>query len=171
MFTPVKILSDVSTPEGKNVAMVAVTGYEKYAVPVSYWPEIKNEPTDPTKPGNGPLLAAKWIVKEAALIAPRLVTNGLKQRQDHLAALPAVPPVPEVDPHADERVAMQTEITKLNALKAIVEAEDVGRIDDFYTAWMATIPLTDTERRKHYQSEWDDAKAAAGGGPALPTTI
>lgn len=169
--TPVKILSDVATSEpGRNVATVAVQGYDKYAIPVGYWAELKNDPVTGTPKGYGVTLAAKWLVKEAALMAPGMVVAGLKKRQTRLDALPAVPAPPEEDPHAAERTTFTTEIAELTALKGIVDADAVPRIDAFYSDLLALIGAADP-RAEQYTAEWNDTKAPFVVGPALPAEL
>lgn len=167
--TPVVILSDAAASEpGRRVAMLAVKGYEKYAQPVSYWAELKNEPTAAV-PGYGPTLAAKWMVKETAKTAPALVADGLSNRQARLNALPPVPAEGE-DPHANERATLTTEIAELTALKAIVDADAVPRIDAFYNDLLALIGVADP-RVEQYTKEWNETKAPFLSGPALPAEL
>lgn len=169
--TPVVILSDVATSEpGKRVAVLAVKGFEKYAQPVQYWAELKNEPTATEKPGYGSTLAAKWLAKEAARFAPAMVADGLQRRQVRLDALPAVPAPPEEDPHATERATLTTEIAELTALKAIVDADAVPRIDAFYSDLLALIGASDP-CVEQYTKEWNETKAPFVAGPALPAEL
>jgi hypothetical protein len=169
-------------PDGHALATVAVQGYEQYTTQVAYWPELLNEPTG-NPSGYGPALGARWIAKEAAKAAPSLVADGLKHKQAALAdaqaalaALPAAPPEPEPDPNADQRAALQAqvaslhqEITDLTALQAIVQADAIPRIDDFYAALIASLAANDP-RIPQYREEWAAAKALFAA-PVLPATI
>ncbi|HYG58660.1 MAG TPA: hypothetical protein VD902_11440 [Symbiobacteriaceae bacterium] len=183
MTTPVVILSDVAASEpGKRVAVLAVKLYERYAVPVQYWAELKNEPTA-TPAGYGPTLAAKWLAKEAARVAPGLVAASLQARQEALsqaqAAIAALPAVPDEgdDPVADHRTALvqqvaalQAEIDELTALQGIVDADVVPRIDAFYTGLLALIG-PDDPRVEQYTQEWADTKMSFLHGPDLPAEL
>ena len=171
-MTPVVFLSDVAASDpGRNVATVAAQGYEKYTIPVTYWTELKNDPVTGNPKGYGPTLAAKWLVKEAALVAPRMVANGITKRLAKLDALPAVPAAPAEDPYAIERATLTTEIAELTALKTIVDADAVPRIAAFYNDLKALVGVTDPRWTDVYQKEWDAAKASVTAGPALPATI
>lgn len=169
MTTPVLILDDKPTFEsGRRVALLAVKGFEKYGVPVTYWAELKNEP-NASPAGYGPVLAAKCLAKEAAMVAPGLVAAGLKKRQDRLNSLPAVPAEGE-DQNADERATLTQEVAELTALQVIVNADAVPRIDAFYDGLLALIGPNDS-RVEQYTEEWNSTKAPFLPSPELPTEL
>lgn len=179
-MNPIVILSDVAASEpGKRIATLAVKGYERYAVPVQYWAELKQDPPA----GYGPVLAAKWLAKEAAKTAPGLVAASLRERRDALAqvqaGLAALLAVPEEgdDPVAEQRAALvqqietlQLMIGELTALQTIVDTDAVPRIDSFYTGLLALIGLDD-QRVEQYTVEWSETKAPFLPGPDLPAEL
>jgi hypothetical protein len=149
-MTPVRILSDVPS-SSKSVAMVAVQGYEKYAVPVEYWPEIKAQ--------YGATLAAKAIAKDAAITSPALLAAAITKQQDAL-----------VEADDATKPFIQQAINELGVLKAIVDADGPQRIDDFYDSLIASL-APDDYRIVQYREEQATAKTSLVPAITLPDSF